>query len=154
MGLRSSVLDGYVLCFAGTFSRKQHDWQPLVEAHGGAFAPAMRASVTHLVLSDRKGHGTAKHSEALRRGLPCLTEAELEALMDGRGAAVPLPTAATPPTAAVTGIWAERVSAPPPGSGRVPPLVSKSQRSPRQSHSPGPALRSPRRQPGVDRVTV
>ena len=80
------LLSGRVLCFAGVFARKQKDWQELVGRHGATVHSAITADVTHLILSPKKGIDSAKHKAALQRGISCLTEQELEALLEGSGA--------------------------------------------------------------------
>ena len=72
-------LDGLVICMTGTCERKRAAVIKLIKAGGGSISKTVTKKTTHLLLAPG-GEGTSKHTAAIKKNLPIISEADVVAL--------------------------------------------------------------------------
>eukprot|EP00667_Euglena_gracilis_P021217 EG_transcript_23182 len=69
-------LEGWIVCLAGVFRLPQSELTARLERRGATVVAQLTDRVTHLICSDTKGRGSAKHRAALTYGVTILSEPE------------------------------------------------------------------------------
>lgn len=74
-------LDGLSICITGTLSKERSYFQDLIESNGGKFASSVTSKTSYLVAGEGGG---SKRKKAESLGVPVISEAELERMINGK----------------------------------------------------------------------